>query len=162
MGLIQQSRDARRTLRGYGEAIAGNPRGGLAIKIYPSPEAFYSENEARRRSPEADYGVWWWDDRGSGYCCRVSYVKNTGEVYAVHIGGEEQIEVLGVVPADALERTPGGNITSRLTYYRTLDRILEGWVNHMHKPGGLAWVRERLASAQADRSGSGEGVIFGN
>ena len=48
---------------------------------YPSLEAFYSENENRRRSTEADYGVWWINDRGWGHC-RVSYLQATGEVYA--------------------------------------------------------------------------------
>ena len=112
------------------------------VTVYPSLEAFYSENEARRRSPEADYGVWW-KDGGSDELWCVSYVQATGEVYAVHIGG---VEILGIVPPDPDERTRG-DLRRELTYYRTLDRILEGWAEHCGRPGGLAWVRERLSEA---------------
>lgn len=115
-------------------------------QVYPTIEAFYSENEARRRSPEADFGCWWLDDRQPG-CCQISYVKATGEVYAVHIRGRAAVEVLGVVPPDPEEYTPGGNRISRLTYYRTLDRILKGWSEHCGTRGGLVWVRAKLASA---------------
>ena len=113
------------------------------MNFYPSLEAFYSANDARRRSPEADYGVWWRDDRRGGYC-GVFYVKATGEVCAVHIGGQEQVEVLGVVSPDPDESVQPGYKRRRLPYYRTLDRILEGWIDHIHQPDGLVWVRERL------------------
>ena len=116
-------------------------------KLYPNIEAFYSENEARRRSPEADYGVWWHDGVGTEFW-RVSYVQATGEVYAVN-PWNGQVEVLGVVPPDLEEFTPGGNRTSRLTYYRTLDRILDGWAEHCGKRNSLAWVREKLAQEGA-------------
>ncbi len=48
-------------------------------------EAFYSDNSARRRSPAADYGVHW---RLEGWpnSWRVSYVRDTGEIYAVQQG----------------------------------------------------------------------------
>ena len=116
------------------------------MNFYPSLEAFYCEKEARRRSPEADYGVWWRDDRRSGYC-RVSYVQATGEVYALHIG-DEQVEVLGVVPPDPYG---GARITyarGKFKFYQTLDQILGGWVDKMGEPGGLAWIRERLAQEE--------------
>ena len=114
-------------------------------KFYPSVEAFYSQNEARRRSPEADYGVWWMDDNRD-WPWRVSYVQATGEVYAVKMRGGGQVKVLGIVPPDPDERTRA-DLRRQLTYYRTLDRILAGWVNHCGQPGGLAWIRERLARA---------------
>ena len=116
----------------------------MAQIIYSSLEQFYAANEARRRSPEADYGVWWHD----GVRCqfwRVSYVQATGEVYARrHQHG--QVEVLGVVPPDPDERRSNG-LPYGKTYYRTLDRLLEGWAEHCGRPGGLAWVRDRLAEA---------------
>lgn len=83
--------------------------------FYGPLEDFYSANEARRRSREVAYGVWWVNDRGAGHC-RVSYVQATGEVYAVDLPGEEFAEVLGVVPPDPEEFTAGDNRTSRLTY----------------------------------------------
>ena len=102
------------------------------MKSYPNINAFYSENEARRRSGEADYGVWWHDGVRSEIW-RVSYIQATGEFYAVnrHHG---QIEVLGIVPPDPEE-----------IYYKTADRILEGWSEHCGKLNSLAWVREQLA-----------------
>ena len=128
------------------------------MNFYPSLEAFYSANEARRRSPEADYGVWWRDDRRDG-SCRVSYVQATGEVYAVHIGGPGQVEILGVVPPDPDDRN-STHLAPRqrlqLTFYRTLDRILEGWAEHCGTMSGLAWVRERLAQASARRGADRE------
>ena len=117
------------------------------MKFYPSLEAFYSANEARRRSPEADYGMRWRDAVNPGDY-RVSYVQATGEVYALN-NWTGQLEVLGVIPPDPDERRRDGLPLGR-TYYRTLDRILEGWVDQMRKPGGLAWVRERLAEAREE------------
>ena len=105
------------------------------MKSYPNIEAFYSENEDRRRSPEADYGVWWHDGVGAEFW-RVSYVQATGEVYALN-NWTGQLQVLGVIPPDA----DGGS------YYRTLDRILEGWSEHCGRLNSLAWVRERLAQS---------------
>ena len=122
---------------------------------YPNIEAFYSENEARRRSPESDYGCWWVNDRGTGHC-RVSYVQATGEVYAVQHVYDKAVEVLGIVPPDPDERRSNGLPLGR-TYYRTLDRILEGWTEHCGRPDGLAWVRERLAKASPQAPGPGPG-----
>ena len=115
-------------------------------KVYPSLEAFYSEKGDRRRSPEADYGCWWVNDQGTGHC-RVSYVQATGEVYAVQLIYDEAVEVLGVVPPDPDETVRRGFGRTMFPYYRTLDRILEGWSEHCGRPDGLAWVRERLAEA---------------
>lgn len=112
---------------------------------YPSIEAFYSENEARRRSPEADFGCWWRDPSSQGNW-RVSYVQATGEVYAVKLRGGGEVRVLGIVPPDPDERRPNG-LPYKGTYYRTLDRILEGWADHCGRRGSLEWVREKLAQA---------------
>ena len=114
------------------------------MNIYPNIEAFYSENEARRRSPESDYGVWWRDADCREFW-RVSYVQATGEVYALN-QWTGHLQVLGVVPPDPDERRRDGLPLGK-TYYRTLDRVLEGWTEHCGRPGGLAWVRERLAEA---------------
>lgn len=110
-------------------------------------EEFYSNNEARRRSPEADFGVWW-RNGSSLEPWRVSYIQATGEVYAVKQRGNDEVQVLGVVPPDPDERRPQPGETRwnlrKGTYYRTLDRILEGWVEHCGQPRGLEWVREKL------------------
>ena len=119
------------------------------MKTYSNIETFYNGNEARRRSAEADYGCWWNDGVRSEFW-RVSYVQATGEVYAVKMRGGGEVQVLGVVPPDPDERARA-DLRRQLTYYRTLDRILEGWDVRCGRPDGLAWVRERLArSAQAE------------
>ena len=55
------------------------------ITTFEDLESFYSDNPARRRSPEASYGVHWRLDGWTG-TWRVSYVRDTGEVYAVFQG----------------------------------------------------------------------------
>lgn len=125
----------------------------------PSPtfrslEAFYADDERRRHSPEADYGVWWTAssrDRRPPYH-RVSYVRFTGEVYAVQITpgrGDGTVVVLGVVPPapDTTDDDVDDDGRRDRRYYATLDGILEGWAQAcMGEPDGLGWVRRRLAS----------------
>lgn len=107
-------------------------------------QEWYDANEERRMSGEADYGVGWHDgERGQSY--RVSYVRATGEIYAVgNRAPVPPVEVLGIVPPDEDEIavTPGKHGV-RLPYYRTLDTILDGWADAM-LTGGLDWVRRRL------------------
>lgn len=101
---------------------------------YSSLEAFYDEKPARRRSAEADYGVHWRSTSEWG-TSRLSYIRDTGEVYAVKFS-PARVEVLGIVPPDDEE-----------IFYRTLDRILKGWLDQCGEPNGLQWVRERLKEA---------------
>ena len=109
---------------------------------YPSLEAFYAADERRRRSGEADFGIWWTD--GAPWPrFRVSYVRATGEVYALMQGNGGTVEVLGIVPPD--EDVPEG------LYYRTLDRILAGWADQ--RPPRLSWMRDRLANMPVTSKG---------
>lgn len=39
---------------------------------------------------------------------------------------------------------PPDPIQDGQVYYRTLDRLLEGWADRCGQPDGLAWLRERL------------------
>ena len=88
--------DRRRLQTGSGQtALMNVPR-----LIYPTLEAYYAADERRRSSEEVDYGVHWrlhgWD-----YRWRVSYVRNTGEIYTVHQGSTiGPVFVLGRVPPD--------------------------------------------------------------
>ena len=113
----------------------------LQIKRFSSIEDFYSANEERRRSGEADYGVWWTEPGVVGYW-RVSYVQATGEVYATLLrsrGQDGRVEILGVVPPDQETGLARGK-----RYYRTLDSILEGWAEHCMTTASLPWVRDKL------------------
>ncbi len=75
-------------------------------KTFGNIEEYYGENAERRYSVEADYGFHWRLD-GEPERWRVSYVRNTGEVYAVRLAGtgsgRDVVEVLGTFPVD-LER----------------------------------------------------------
>ena len=102
-------------------------------KTYANIEDFYAENEERRRSGEADYGVWWTELNHNWPKWRVSYIQKTGEVYAVQLSAGSQVKLLGVLPPDDAS-----------IYYQTLDRILEGWADVIQKPGSLDWIRTRL------------------
>ena len=106
--------------------------------MYRDLEHFYTDNLERRSSPEASYGVHW---RLGAYPqpWRISYVQATGEVYAVHQDGNMgPLFLLGVVPADPVSGE------RRDLYYRTLERILDGWPEMCGKHGGMEWVRDRL------------------
>jgi len=102
-------------------------------KTYTSIEAFYADKPERAQSGEADYGVWWTAPGLSWPKWRVSYVHKTGEVYAVQLAGPGLLKILGIVPPD----TEG-------SYYQTLDRILEGWADAIHKPGSLIWIEGKF------------------
>lgn len=104
--------------------------------MYDGLTEFYMSEPARWGSGEADFGVFWRDEYGQNY--RVSYVQATGEVYALRLGyADTSVEVLAVVPPDSTE--PGE------VYYQTLEQVLAGWVNWIHKPNSLQWVRDRLS-----------------
>ena len=111
------------------------------MSMFPTLDAYYADDLRRRRSPEADYGVHWrlngWD-----YRWRVSYVRDTGEVYALHQGRTiGPLFILASVPPDPV---PDGD--RRSLYYASLDAILDGWAEQCGRPDSLRWVRDRLAN----------------
>ena len=110
-------------------------------------EQFYEADPRRRHSEELEFGREWTDSSGR---CQVSWVADTGEVYAMlepsgHVVeidpiGDERvegpavselvIEVLGVVEGrDAIAR------------------VMSGWEDAMNTPNSLDWVRNRIANA---------------
>lgn len=104
---------------------------------YHNLDDFYSASQARRTSPEADYGMQW-TAAGTPGRWRVSYVQHTGEVYAVHLDGNPaQVVILGHVPAD----TPAN---PRDIWYHTLETILDGWAEECTKPDSLRWLQSHL------------------
>lgn len=123
------------------------------LPLYRNIEDFYNARpiELRRGSGEADYGVHWhcppWPHRW-----RVSYVRTTGEIYAVQQGNQDgPVLVLGVLPPDPVadERNQ--------TYYRTLDRVLEGWPEACNKDqNGISWILNRLQACPAYRKGEAQ------
>ena len=141
------------------------------MQSFKKVEEFYSNNSARRRSPEADYGVHW-KLEGWPNSWRVSYVRDTGEIYAVQQGPMRS----GILPtgeiiiATSLEATrpeangpeegpvlllghfpwqPGDleKAGPRDVYYRGLEKLLEGWPERCVQPNGLVWVIEKLGGS---------------
>ena len=110
---------------------------------YESLESFYQQNTERRYSGEAEYGCHWTllnenDSVMTAPRWRVSYVRNTGEVYAVVLSRQEApLYVLAVVPPDDVDYND-----FRRPYYGTLEKILDGWAERCAKPNSLPWVVE--------------------
>ena len=98
---------------------------------FKTMEEFQDDLQTRRTSEQAPYGDGWtmppWPRLWS-----VAHVLETGEVYAAHQEPESGLVIiLGRAPAGTREDVAG---------------VLTGWRKHMG-PGGLEWVRERLAQA---------------
>lgn len=120
--------------------LAGQPVTGRTTEMpaeFPTITAFYDHTPIRATSPESDYGVHWIEDDATFPMWRVSYIKATGEVYAVRLHGNARVVVLGTVVPD-----PGPGI-----YYHTLDHILRGWAELPAEKRRLSWVAGRLHDA---------------
>lgn len=88
-------------------------------------EEFYDADPRRRTSGELDFGCMWVEiDRPRWPQYRVSWVDDTGEVYAVRLN-HGRIELLGKV--EGREQA---------------EQALRGWA--MISPMTLDWVRDRL------------------
>jgi hypothetical protein len=116
-----------------------NPNG--VRGVFATWDDFCYADIRRHFSPEADYGVHWHDGDERWPEWRVSYIRDTGEVYAVCTGrGLGPVWLLGVVPADPVTNP------DRETYYRTLDKILGGWADWEVSGMRLQWIIGRLAA----------------
>lgn len=94
----------------------------------------------RERSPELDFGVHWRDGR-NWPTYRVSWIQDTGEVYAYE-NNSGKIEILGTVKSDITldELHKAGK------NYRDLrvEQLLKDWADHCGEINGLQWVRNQL------------------
>ena len=133
-------------------------------RIFPNIEEYYSDNEIRRRSGEADYGVWWRSQHTDWPRYRISYVQTTGEVYILEQSGNDRVNsedsglviILAVVPPDYDCRFDDGECGPAMAgrdrsrchhvYSRTLETILDGWGHKCMTPDGVERVKERLAA----------------
>ena len=120
---------------------------------FPSIEAFWLDNPAREKSEEADFGCHW-HEPGDQYRWRVSYIRNTGEIYCVRLSPQEgPVEVLGRVPPDPVdEGRPRWGTDNR--YYRTADLVLDEWAARCASEDGLSWLRSTLEKAGYGPRGS--------
>jgi len=142
----------------------------IQVRTFPDIEAYYEAEPAARLSPESDYGCWWRDADGGVW--RVSYVHETGDVYAIRSRGVESglfrlgQEVVALVSSGRAEGPVV--ILGRLapwtedqakaseTPHRPMGiepppsaTALEGWADFCGAQGSLDWVYYRVVAFSA-------------
>ncbi len=112
------------------------------MTTFDSIEEFYAADPRRRHSGEADYGVRWRSPNGKHFpLYRVSFIRDTGEVYASP-GDGGTVVLLGTAPVDQ------GGPTA--VYYKTLDTMLDGWTTAVMAGESYDWVKARIARVPID------------
>lgn len=118
------------------------------LQRFPSVDAFYDDDERRRHSPEWDYGVWWRataDERWPRW--RVSWVCETGDLYATRCAGRGIVLRLGnVPPLGAYPYGLGSEAWGAWHREQPVERLLAGWAEGDET---LGWILDRLARAAA-------------
>ena len=106
-------------------------------------EEFYDADSRRRESDEVEFGQDWTD--ASGYRTEVSWVVDTGELYAMREPGAVDIDMFGDVIAESVsEDAILVQVLATVTSREELDRKLAGWEDAMNGDNSLSWVRDRL------------------
>ena len=115
-----------------------------ALPTFPSVDALYVDDERRRRSPEWDYGVFWApspEDRWPRW--RVSWIVDTGDLYAAEQAGAGRVLLLGNCPPHGDYPHSGGiEAWHRFHQAQPIERLLDGWAEL--DPPVLAWILDRL------------------
>jgi hypothetical protein len=133
--------DADTTAETLPGALARLPR-------FPSVDAFYDDDERRRYSPEWDYGVWWRssDDGPRWPHWRVSWVCETGDLYAARQAGRPLVLLLGnVPPTGAYPYGLGMHAWHDWHLEQPVEQVLAGWPD----VETLDWILDRLAGPVA-------------
>ncbi len=101
-----------------------------ALSRWPDEYAFHAADARRRVSAEVDLGATWRAE-GSNDAWRLSWIRDTGELYLCRADGHDgsctDVSVLAVIERES-----------------DLDAMLEGWQEHRTSPDGLAWVFGRV------------------
>ena len=105
------------------------------LSTWPDEPAFHADDERRRTSAELDLGATWrW--AGSNDAWRVSWVRDTGELYLCradgHDGSCSDVSVLTRIDTEA-----------------DLDALLVGWRDRRTDPDGLTWLLGRTSRSAA-------------
>ena len=111
--------------------------------IFDNLEQYYAADDRRRWSPECDYGCDWSRNTGPiDIKYRVSYVKETKEIYIIPTGcPDQELQVIA-----RISQTPGSSV-----YFGRLDKILKGWEDQIHKPNSLKWLTEKLGEYHEEK-----------
>ena len=106
-----------------------------ALSHWVDEHAFHADDRRRRTSSEVDLGATW-RSAGSNDAWRLSWIRDTGELYLCRADGHDgectDVHVLAVV-----EREPD------------LDALLDGWRAAREEPDGLSWLDARLSRTVA-------------
>ena len=111
-------------------------------------EEFYAADERRRHSAELEFGRDWSD---AGRRCEVSWVEDTGELYLMRepdggvVGDAFGDMVVRHVSEHDLEVEIVGVIDGR----DVISAVMSGWEQQMPKPDGIAWLRDRIDTADS-------------
>ena len=101
-----------------------------ALRTWSDEFAFMAEDARRRTSDQLDLGATW-REAGSNDAWRLSWLRETGELYACRSDGYDgscsDVQLLMVVPREA-----------------ELDALLDGWREARTDPDGLAWLLGRV------------------
>jgi hypothetical protein len=101
-----------------------------ALSRWVDEYAFHAAEPRRRLSAEVDLGAMWRAD-GCNDAWRLSWIRDTGELYVCRADGHDgsctDVSVLAVITSE-----------------RELDAMLDGWQEQRTSPDGLSWVFGRL------------------
>lgn len=102
-----------------------------ALSTWADEDEFCAADPRRRTSSEVDFGATW-REAGSNDAWRLSWLRDTGELYLCRADGYDgsctDVRVLAV-----LEREPD------------VDAMLEGWRDLRFDPDGLTWLGQRVS-----------------
>ena len=101
-----------------------------ALSRWADEYAFHAADPRRRVSAEVDLGATWRVE-GSNDAWRLSWIRDTGELYLCRADGHDgsctDVSVVAVIARES-----------------DLDAMLEGWREHRTSPDGLSWLSGRL------------------
>ena len=102
-----------------------------AVSTWVDELAFHAADRRRRTSGEVDFGATW-REAGSNDAWRLSWIRDTGELYLCRADGYDgsctDVQVLAVVSAEA-----------------EVDALLDGWRDVRDDPDGLGWLSGRVS-----------------
>ena len=101
-----------------------------ARRTWSDEFAFMAEDARRRTSDQLDLGATW-REAGSNDAWRLSWLRETGELYVCRSDGYDgscsDVQLLAVVTREA-----------------ELDALLDGWREARTDPDGLSWLLGRV------------------
>ena len=100
------------------------------LRSWPDELAFVTEDRRRRTSDQVDLGATW-RAQGSNDAWRLSWLRDTGELYVCRADGYDgscsDVRLLALVRSEA-----------------ELDAMLDGWRELRTDPDGLSWLLGRV------------------